>query len=411
MSIENKLTAIDPSKKCLEFLAKRIASNYYRGIQLSQHNRYDVDIIVTLLDEMHKLVGKKAMIIRNTDLSKRPYNYPDEITYAQYTTNVNEKISRCTQDSIRKNLFVDMHRMGFIKRFDRDGHELAPYERGNIKAVCLSELGLDLVNNKNNEFTKNLIYTNAIDRLTNGLADELLEIVAENKKITDIEFMFFMSFMGFKICEHTYDKQELLNYMLQFRSMSKYQQDAVIRVVEEYCIPSKFGGNKLNKRDFHNWKNEAQQIFMLMGQTVYFENRGNELSIRIGDAGLFDDEAKLSRSIKEKELYFKKHNVSRTIGFELHHIIPLLSARSKEEFSTLDVWKNMIYIDGYTHAIISQTQNRNISLEFVGENIELIDPSGINEIINCKKDQSVLYGVDNQATMKAYNIGIINHLN
>ncbi|GAA9924024.1 hypothetical protein VN0847_01970 [Helicobacter pylori] len=36
-----EITQLDPSKECLKFLANRIKSSDYRGLHLSQHNRYD----------------------------------------------------------------------------------------------------------------------------------------------------------------------------------------------------------------------------------------------------------------------------------------------------------------------------------------------------------------------------------
>ena len=40
MNILDKLKQLDPSKKALFFLAERLQNDNYRGIQLSQHNRY-----------------------------------------------------------------------------------------------------------------------------------------------------------------------------------------------------------------------------------------------------------------------------------------------------------------------------------------------------------------------------------
>ena len=126
MSLFNQLTSIDPSKECLKFLAKRILSNNYRGVQLSQHNRYDVNIISTMLVEMYNIVGINKMRIRTTDLSKRPHNTPDEYIYANYVNVLMNKIGRCTQDSVRKNLFVDLHRMGLINRYDKNNQLIYP---------------------------------------------------------------------------------------------------------------------------------------------------------------------------------------------------------------------------------------------------------------------------------------------
>ncbi|GAA9062574.1 hypothetical protein BTM312_03950 [Helicobacter pylori] len=63
--------------------------------------------------------------IRTTDMSKRPSNIIGEEAYAKVVDNICKsempqdnlgKKNQVTQDSLRKNLFVDMHRMGLIER-------------------------------------------------------------------------------------------------------------------------------------------------------------------------------------------------------------------------------------------------------------------------------------------------------
>ncbi len=416
MSFKSDLMAIDPSKKCLEFLADRILDDGYRGMQISQHNRYNVDIVITLLEEFYNLVGLNRMVIRSEDLSSRPNNTPDEQIYAQYTTNVNYILGRCTQDSIRKNLFVDFHRMGLIKRFDINGIETNPYEKRKIRYVSLTDTAIDLIKNKNDTFQKKLIYTKAVDILTHGLANDLLEIVKSNSdnNISIYEFMFFISYMGKILNGHYYSRTELVDFMQEYRSMSKIQQNAVVDTVSEYCNPKNFSGDKTNKRDFGNWKNEAQQIFMLMDQTVLFE-KGLEkykdlLFIKIGKDALYKNPKKLARSKKAKDEYFINHNVSKITGFELHHVIPLLIAKSREEFDALDVWQNMVYIDGYTHGKISQTNNKNIKMKFAGNDICLIDVAHIFNDIVCVKGKNVEYSILNKNKMLVYNEHTINSL-
>ncbi|MBP5407548.1 MAG: restriction endonuclease subunit R [Bacilli bacterium] len=416
MSFKNNLMAIDPSKKCLEFLADRILDPGYRGMQISQHNRYDVDVIITLLEQMYLLIGKNRMTIRNTDLKKRPANTPDEYLYAEYTNKVNAILKRCTQDSIRKNLFVDLHRMGLIKRYDKNGFLTNPYEKTGIRYVSLTDTAVSLIENKNNTFNKNLIYTKAIDILTHGLANDLLDIVMSNDKnsINIHEFMFFISYMGKTLNNHYFTRTDVMELMNEYRSMSKIQQQAVVDVVSNYCNPKSFSGDKTYKRDYGNWKNEAQQIFMLMNQTVLFETgtgkESNTLYIKVGNGALFADSTKLARSKKAKDDYFVNHNVDKKLGFELHHVIPLLIARSREEFDALDVWQNMVYIDGYTHGIISQTNNKNIEMEFDGDNICLKDIANIQKEIVCQKDINVEYSVLKKDTMLNYNKNTINSL-
>lgn len=416
MNLKEKLQSVDPSKKCLSFLADRIYSNNYRGMQISQHNRYTVDEVIVMLEELYNLVGTSRMAIRTADLSKRPNNIPDEAVYATYTSNVVHKMGRGTQDTIRKNHFVDFHRMGFIDRFDANGCEIDPYEKRSVKYVALTQLGVDIIKNKNNTFDKNFIYTKAIDRLSHGLANDLLNITInfEQTNISIYEFMFFVSFMGEKLNNHTYSRGEVTEFVRQYRSMSKFQKSAVVNIVQEYCNPNNFAGDKTNKRDFGNWKNEAQQIFMLMNQTVLFEQGSGRYShllfLKTGDNSLFDTDAKLRRSKKAKDDYFIKHEVSKTEGFELHHVIPLLMARNKLEFDSLDVWQNLIYIDGFTHSKISQANNKNIVMSFENNNIKLQAIARNISTIVCIKDKNVIYSTNNMETMQRFNTNTLNSI-
>lgn len=96
---------IDESKECIKFLVKRVQSENYRGVQISQHNRYEQKEILIILQEIYNLCGENYLQIRTTDLSKRPQNINGEEMYAKLTHNIASKIGRCTQDSLRKNIF------------------------------------------------------------------------------------------------------------------------------------------------------------------------------------------------------------------------------------------------------------------------------------------------------------------
>lgn len=417
MGIKENLIMVDPSKECLKFLADRILDDGYRGIQISQHNRYNVDDVIVMLEEFYNLVGMNKMIIRNKDISLRPENSPDEIVYSNYTNNVVKRMGRGTQDTIRKNHFVDFHRMGFIERFDANSDRTDPYSKKQIKYVSLTEQGENLIKSKNDTFKKNLIYTKAINTLLLGLSNDLLDVIlaSSSNNLSIYEFMFFISFINKNLNGHCYSKSELINLMFEFRGMSKFQKNKVIDIVDNYCNPKNFKGNKKNKRDFHNWKNEAQQIFKLMDQTVLFElglkKNKDLLYIRIGRDALFDDHAKLTRSKKVKEEYFINHHIlEKKQGFELHHIIPLLSAKNKLEFSALDVWQNLVYIDAYTHAKISQTNSKNIILSFVSDDVCFSDNAKILPDIFCEKSINIEYDTANKAIMKDYNDKTIKSL-
>lgn len=400
------LCNIDVSKKCFPFLADRIANGGYRGIQCSQHNRYDMNFIFTMIDELHKVAGRDKMVIRTADLKKRPNNLPEEANYAIYVNNLSKKLGRCTQDSVRKNLFVDLHRMGLIERYNSKQNKLLPYENGVKKYVRISDLGLDFIDKSHTLLERKLRYTRAIDTLTKGLADELLSIMELDGTISATEFQFFFSFRGEKLNEHIYTTTDVIEYIKEFRRLSRYQREYAVRIVKEYCDPKSFKGDKTNKRDFHNWLNETQQIFMLMSQTAYYELKGDKLNIRVGKDAIYENNERFIRSKVEKDEYFKQHSVERTKGFELHHIVPLCWAKTALEFASLDIWKNMVYIDGYKHSIITQNGNVHIKLGFVGNDVTFTDFN--NNELYCGKDKNILYDTNNQGVMLSYNNDLLH---
>ena len=406
---KDKLVNIDPSKKCLEFLANRVLEVRYRGMHGAQHHRHSFEQVLVCAEEMYKLVGNGIMQIRDTDLKKRPWNTPGEKIYAKYVNNVNKKLGKCTQDSIRKNLFVDYHRMGLIKRYDNSGKLIKPFEVKHVKYVRLSELGLDFINSSD-IFEQNMLYIKMINTLTNNLANDLLDILVGNSmlEIDVYDFMFFLSFNGYKIGSKTYFYDELIEYMIEFHNLPRAPKTAVVDLVKSYCQPSAFSGNKKNKKDFDNWKNEEQELFSLIGDTYFFECKDNKLYVKVGKDACYEDKTKLRRSQIEKDEYFKKHGVGKTKGYELHHIVPLCNAKNRYEFNTLDCWENMIYIDGYNHSKISQTNNKNIVLDFdSSNNIVLRDPASILPEIKCEFGRDVKYNTSLKKTMSAFNKRVI----
>lgn len=405
-----RLSNIDPSKECLKFLEKRIDRVDYRGNQVSQHNRYDKVVVKETLKEMCNVAGNDFMQIRTTDLSKRPYNISGEGKYAQFVTNLckNKKVGRGTQDSIRKNHFVDLDRMGLICRFTDKKEIVYPYERRNIKFVKISELGMQFLQAED-IFKESLIYTTAIDNLMGHLQSKILElIVAVGNKISQDEYTLFASFLGKELLGKVYDVKDVRDMIMEYRNMSVFSRKAVLDKIQKYCKPSEFIGNKIQKRDWHNWKNETQQVFMLLGQTSLFEVREEKLVVRIGvdkEISLFENMNTLKRSISEKYEYFKYHKVKKVKGFELHHIVPICYAHDRNEFLIIDNHKNMVYIDGFSHSKITQNSNRNIKLSFLGTTVVLSDFSG--EKIQCEHNSQIYYNTDKQGEMLEYNANLL----
>jgi len=181
------------------------------------------------------------------------------------------------------------------------------------------------------------------------------------------------------------------------------QKKAVIETLKDKLKPKNYIGNKLNKRDFHNWLNKAEQIYSILDQTVYFEVRGELLVLR-DKINSFTGEViqtQLSRSLNEKYLYFKNHNIEKEKGFELHHVIPLSWSESIEQFKLFDKWENMVYIDAYNHAKITQNRNRNVVMDKNENDIILRDFS--NNEVYLSYITNISYKIENQQLMLSYN--------
>ena len=394
---------ISSNNKALLFLEKRIESDQYRGLHHSQHNRYAMKQILTVLELLDKYVSldEPLMTIRTTDISKRPFNTPEEADYASFCDEAKEQAGIGTQDAMRKNLFVDMHRMGLIERYNKKKHKIDPYKKSRVKYVALTDQGKKLVSDKYNELEKYLIYSKAIDKLLGGYIDILLNIFYEYQieHITIYEYMFFISAINVNT-DFMVSVQKSVQLIKKYRLLSRGQREALIDLLNRQMQPKNYTGNKLKKRDFHNWKNEAQQVFSLLKQTAYFDTINDKL-ITTTDKKFNEVTKKLKRSSTEKRLYFDNHKVGKKEGFELHHVVPLAWSESIEHFKLLDKWQNMLYIDAFSHAKITQNKSLNVIIQIIGNNITLEDYFEHKVVLVYK--ENILYAINQQNTILEYN--------
>ena len=295
--------------------------------------------------------------------------------------------------------------MGFIERYDKYKNFVPAGTRSNIKYIKISELGIKYLQS-NNSINRYFIFSAGINNLTIGFIDIIINIFREMgiNNITLQEYMFFISAINFD-SSFKLSIEDCINMIKKYRLLSRSQVSAVNEILSDKLDPNNFSGNKTQWRDWHNWKNEAMQVMTLMDQTIYFEF-SNEKLHNINKLGDKEDFTKLVRSREQKKMYHSNHKTLKVKGFELHHVVPLGSATSKEHFKILDNWKNMVYIDAYKHSII--TQNRNIHVIMNIKNDDLILSSYKNDNILLEKDKNVLYNTLNQKIMLEYNSSLNN---
>lgn len=271
---------VAPNNQCVIFLLGRIQGDTYRQVHISQHNRYTQYEIFVILQEIYNLVTSNPMQIRTTDFSKRPENVAGEELYAQLTDTIKLQLGRCTQDSLRKNFFVDMHRMGFLYRYDENRNLIPPFHKAHtIKYISLTPMAIDFLNADSQ--TKIFIYESALMVLGNQFFADLYEVVSDlGNCISQDELMLFGTFLNqsFDYGATIWRRNEIIELIQDFRTLGNLQQKLVL-LIREYCNPTNFNGGKPNMRDFNNWLNQTQQILRLLSQMPNFQVNGNNLRI------------------------------------------------------------------------------------------------------------------------------------
>ena len=288
----------------------------------------------------------------------RTYDINDYLEFKKITDKVNLSVGRTTYNSIKKNFFVDFHRMGLITRYDKNKIPSDPCKQTTIHYVSLTDKASVFLNS-NNIIEKHRIFTDALDKnLFNSYLSNLVDLIFNSQYKGDVisiyEFMFIFT-------DAELNKQiELLN---KYRELKQHQKDKLLKLIQEYANPDNFSGDKIQKRDFHNWINETQQMFMLLKQTSYFqidENNQN-IALNTGNYGIFSIE-NIKRSDKPKQEYFTLHKQQKQNNFELHHIVAISKARNKQEVDLLDNVYNLIYLHKNKHLEITKKKNTHVYL-------------------------------------------------
>ena len=418
--MNSSVDQIDPSNFALRYIKKRIKSDDYRGSIGSQHNRWDFKELEVVLTELDKFAANGSLMqIRNADLSKRPQNISGEENYARFCNSIKEKVGKGTQDSIRKNLFPDFARAGWIERFDTNQVKLDPYSKGSVKYVSLSKEGLKFLNSKSLD-DKFFIFSKGVDNFLGGSINKIIHLISDPDFGLDyvdlLELTFFVSAIGSKSKDISLTLTECRDLMIEWRKLSKYQKIGVDAHLTKELVKNANLSSKLMQRDFRNWINSAQQGFSLLKQTIYFEEWKDAKNSHLNRIIWMQDgnqnsayAVRLKRSLNQKHEYMKQHNVSKQKGFELHHVVALAWAESEYHFKLLDNWKNMVYIDGFSHAKITQNNNKNVLMKFESHRMILEDYS--NNKVEFKPGENLLWSEVHKEDMTKYNLMLLDFVN
>ena len=345
---------IEKDNKFLKYIVCRVQRKDYRGVHVSQHNRYDIDKLESILRTIYKVVGKNSFSVPSGDIGNKNKKKLKDMRNEH--PEFNEIYKRLKSKNIsngpnllKKNLFVDFSRAGFLERFDEKGNKLDPFLKSNkISTARLSAEGVRFLK-AGLTYTKHKILTEGIERL---LRDSLIElstvIYSSDYKRSHFSFEeYTLIFSDNKLsCD---EKIEMLD---AWRSLTKNKRDKALKLIKKYCDPKRFSGNKTNKKDYHNWSNETQQLMSLFKTTIYFQVDNNRkwFFLNTGKDGIFGG----MRGTEPISKYFKEHKIAKQENYELHHIVPLFYARNQREYKLIDDFRNLIYLHKDKHKEIKR---------------------------------------------------------
>lgn len=394
---------ISPYNTFLRYIVDRVLSNDYRGVQCSQHNRLTFEYFSNLVSVIYNVAGASAFDIHIGDDNgeKQPQAY----TYYKVIECIKTIVGKGTINSVKKNTFPDMARMGFLNRYDKCGDKIAEgTSRSGIYSVGLSELGIQFA--EATAFEKIKLFTDGVDILTKNAASELVELLYLNDygidKIDILEFMYILSD----------DRQEItsndkLRLLLEYRRLTSAEKSKLDENLKAFCNPQNRRDlyNKTLLRDYGNWKNESQQIYGLLANSTYFKVEGTQLILNTGNYGLFNTQA--NRGAKAKADYFKNHNVNKTAGYDLHHIIPFAKAQNKSDATFIDDFKNLIYLKDTKHAEFTISGSKNVILKYTQNNPNVLFMDFDDSFILVDITKDALFSQSLLPIVKDYNTQLL----
>lgn len=407
---KQKLISINPALECLKFLHHRILRDDYRGTHKLQHYRWSAKYIKFVLKNLKQFSDDNGFLYHTIGDIYENYAYKDdEINFAKFLRNLNFDLQQANEGSVtdmgvRKIIFVNLQRMGFIERYTKDKElcELGKVYR-NYRYVKLTQSGLDFLN-ATSLFVEQKILGLALDCIFDGLVQDILDILTyfdEKQRYLSIDEMtFFVSYLGKNYNGEILNKDKIVEFIFEFRQLGA-RQKIVVKLINDFCNPKNFSGTKTDKRDLHNWKNEAQSLFdsLALMSLFEFDREGKRLFLRTQIEG---EKIAFKRSNTIKQEYFNNHGVEKDMIFELHHIVPFYFAKDIDALKIIDAWQNLIYIDANSHKRLTHKNGRNaIRLNFNGEDVILDDFVGFN--LRLKFKENAKYKLALQSVMKEYN--------
>ncbi|WP_066388881.1 hypothetical protein [Helicobacter himalayensis] len=404
---KNKLIGINPALDCLKFLYHRVLRDDYRGTHKLQHYRWDLDYIKIVLKH---LPNNDFLLHTQGDIHDNYIYSDEEQRFCEYLSKVNKDLlnlgKSITDMGMRKIIFVNLQRMGLIDRFNTKKELCDISRKYQYRYVKITQRGLDFINSRD-IFEEQKHLGIALDFVFDGVVQDILDILnsLQPKHISVSEMMFFVTYLGKEYQPDILTKDKIVEFINEFRSL-KARAKVVEDVVSEFCSPSNFKGNKTDKRDFHNWRNETQSMFDSLDLMSLFEYDRTKQRLLL-KAHINGEDITFKRSILIKEEYFRQHEVQKDLCFELHHIVPFYYAKDIDALKAIDNWQNLIYIDAKSHRIFSLDKSAKKAIRLSFKDFDAVLDNFIGDEILLKYTDNIKYKVELQQRLIKYNQSLL----
>lgn len=403
---------ITSKNKSLEFIVERfnkINANNYRGMQISQHNRYDSEEMYKILEIIKKVFIENKMDWisipsgdENNGKNKGFFlgNYPE---YEKIVKNIKSEIKKGTANTLKKNFFPDWEKSNIIER------KKIKY---NGKKIFKFKLCQNIFNSEKNEWIeKQLYYQHYNTLLPNFFMENIWNLLKEFEIIYYHEFLLFFSYIDKIKKNNNLDNLKALEkvkkLIISWRELSSVQKNHVIEILKNHMNPKEYLSKPKDKKmDWGNFNNEIQDIlFKLKNANILKVDKDNNICLNF-------DETEY-KAIRDKSIYkeyFEANKVKSQKGFEFDHIVKFSLITKKEDVQYIDNMYNILYIDGYSHA--KKTQDKSIHQKLTyEENKQNLILSDISEtkIINLKLHKNVLISEYNIEKYLNHNRNLISN--
>ena len=404
---KNKLIGINPVLGCLKFLYHRVLRDDYRGTHKLQHYRWSAEYIKIVL----KHLPKNNLLFHTQGDIHVNYRYSDEEQrFCEYLNKVNKDLlslnASITDMGMRKIIFVNLQRMGFIDRFSKKKELCDINRKYQYRYVKITQRGLDFIHSRD-IFDEQRHLGIALDFVFDGVVQDVLDILNALKPqyISVSEMMFFITYLGKEYQGNILTKDKIVEFINEFRSL-KARAKVVEDVVSEFCSLSNFEGNKTDKRDFHNWRNETQSMFNSFDLMSLFEYDTERQRLLL-KANINGEKITFKRSSLIKAEYFKQHEVQKDVRFELHHIVPFYYAKDIDALKAIDNWQNLIYIDANSHKIFSLDKSAKKAIRLNFRDLDAVLDNLIGDEIVLKYMDNIKYKEELQQRLVRYNQNLL----